>query len=142
MKTIFLILISFILNCSNSYSQFISKKSKPIRIAPCHVENCPFLQIPSDGQSNECPHSIERLRIGNLHWDSNYTLGDLYDNRFIFPKKIKGIEVYKIYYCTVKDHTPIKGKFTAEELEKMVVYKFKNKRNCIKYWKRIANPSI
>jgi len=126
MKTLFLVSTLIFLNCFNTFPQFISKL-KPINIAPCYVDSCPFLKMPSGNSSNDCVHTKERCRLQNLNWSSKYTLGDLYDNKFIFPKKVKGKEVYKIYYCTEFDRTPRKGKFTSEELEKMKVYKFKKR---------------
>jgi len=76
------------------------------------------------------------LDFANVFWKKEYTLFDLTSDEPIFPINKNGIVVYQIYYCSNEQKNPVFGEFTAEQLEKLLKYKFKDKTNCIKFFNK------
>ena len=78
----------------------------------------------------------DRKDFANVYWKKQYTLFDLITDEPIFPVDINGTPIYKIYYSSNEDPNPYYKEFTAEQLEKHLFYKFKNKENCMVFCNR------
>jgi hypothetical protein len=82
-----------------------------------------------------------RKDYANVFWKQEYTLFDLITDKPIKYTIINGEKVFEIYYSSNENPVPLKGYFTADELENHLYYKFKNKRTCKKFCKsKKKNP--
>ena len=73
----------------------------------------------------------QKKDYANVFWNKEYTLFDLSTDEPILPVKKNGQFIYEIYYSSNEDPNPYYGKFTNEQLERLLYYKFKNKKNCL-----------
>ena len=98
--------------------------------------------IPGDViRENSNINSDQEIRkyFANVNWKKKFELFDLISDEPISSVNVNGTSIFKIYYSTKENPKPYYGEFTPDQLEKKVVYKFKNKRNCMLFCESVKN---
>ncbi len=72
----------------------------------------------------------------NVFWKRQYTLFDFINDEPISPKTVNGKIIYNIYYSSNEDPRPYNGEFTEDQLESLLMYKFKTLESCEKFCSR------
>ena len=91
------------------------------------VKNEQSKTIPYTTQRDIKRDPDSRKDFVNVFYNPSYTLFDLWSDEPIFPTE-NGI--YLIYYATNENKKPTQYTGSAEQLSKMLVYKFKDFNNC------------